>query len=75
MLLIRQDDTRRFAQASPYRGFLGVGAHDQVDVAGPQLEGGEGFGDVVRLVDREVDASRPTVLVGVLLMASPTVGS
>ncbi len=46
---------------------LGVGTHDQVHVAGAQLQGGEGLLDVVGPVDGQVDPPRPTVLVGVPL--------
>jgi len=48
----------------------------RVDVAGPQLEGGEGPGDVVRPVDREVDAAQGRrYSCEYFSMASPTVGS
>ena len=37
MLLIGHDDTRALLRQAHAGDFLGVGAHDQVDVAGPSL--------------------------------------
>ena len=46
---------------------LGVGAHHQVHVVGPEPQRVERLLDVVRPVDGQVDPARAAVLVGVLL--------
>ena len=43
---------------------LGVGAEDQVDVVGTQPERLEGFGDLVRAVDGQIQSPLPAVLAG-----------
>src|SRR5215467_11912672 len=46
---------------------LGVGAHDEVDVVGPEFETGEGALDGVRAVDGQEDAAGTAELVRVRL--------
>ena len=50
---------------------LGVAAHDEVDVVGPQTERLEGFGDLVGTVDRQIHATLAAVFIGILLDGGP----
>lgn len=43
-----------------------VAAHDDVHIIGAEAETGEGFFDIVRPVDRQIDPAGPAVLVRVL---------
>ncbi len=59
------------APVADAQDLLSIGAHDQVHIAWPEAQRGEGRLDVVRPVDGQEDAPRPTVLVGVLLDRLP----